>query len=166
MRQNPGRLAELRRQLIVDTSIEKAYDDITLLLSKGLGVPIAMVNFMDVDRDWFKSRVGLQLTESPVDTSFCESFFNSSKEVIVVADTLQSEQLRQHPLVTGEPHIRFYAATRLVVNGQTLGTLCAYDTRPRHLLAEQIDQLKALALAVLDLLESRIKVNKRLLVAI
>ena len=165
MRKNPSRLAELRRQLIVDTSIEKAYDDITKLLSKRLDVPIAMINFMDIDRDWFKSRIGSQLTESPVDTSFCESFFNSSKDVIVVADTLQSEQLRQHPLVTGEPHIRFYAAARLVVNGQTLGTLCAYDTRPRHLLAEQIDQLKALSLAVLELLESRFKLNKPSLVA-
>ena len=159
MRKNPDRLAELRRQLILDTSIEKAYDDITKLLSESLDVPIAMVNFMDVDRDWFKSRVGLPLTESPVDTSFCELFFTSSKDVIVVADTLQSEQLCQHPLVTGEPYVRFYAAARLVVNGQTLGTLCAYDLRPRHLLPEQIEQLKALALAVLDLVESRIKVK-------
>ena len=159
MRKDPDRLAELRRQLILDTSIEKAYDDITKLLSVSLDVPIAMVNFMDVDRDWFKSRVGLPLTESSVDTSFCESFFNSDKDVIVVADTLQSEQLCQHPLVTGEPHVRFYAAARLVVNGQTLGTLCAYDLRPRHLLPEQIEQLKALALAVLDLVESRIKVK-------
>ena len=157
MRKNPDRLVELRRQLILDTSIEKAYDDITKLLSESLDVPIAMVNFMDVDRDWFKSRVGLPLTESPVDTSFCEFFFNSDKDVIVVADTLQSEQLSQHPLVTGKPHVRFYAAARLVVNGQTLGTLCAYDMRPRHLLPEQIDQIKALTLAVLDLVESRIK---------
>ena len=157
MRKDPDRLAELRRQLILDTSIEKAYDDITKLLSESLDVPIAMVNFMDIDRDWFKSRVGFPLTESPVDTSFCEFFFNSDKDVIVVADTLQSEQLSQHPLVTGKPHVRFYAAARLVVNGQTLGTLCAYDMRPRQLLPEQIDQIKALTLAVLDLVESRIK---------
>ena len=155
MRKDPIRLAELRRQLILDTSVEKAYDDITRLMSESLKVPIAMINFMDVDRDWFKSRVGIRLTESPVETSFCESFFSSDKDVIVVSDTLQSEQFSQHPLVTGEPHVRFYAAARLVVNGQTLGTLCAYDLRPRQLLPEQIDHLKALTLSVFELMESR-----------
>ena len=155
MRKDPIRLAELRRQLILDSSVEKAYDDITKLMSESLDVPIAMINFMDADRDWFKSRVGFPLTESPVETSFCESFFNSDKDVIVVPDTLQSEQFRQHSLVTGEPHVRFYAAARLVVNGQTLGTLCAYDLRPRQLSPEQIDHLKALTLSVFELLQSR-----------
>ena len=157
MRKDPIRLAELRRQLILDTSAEKAYDDITRLLSESLEVPIAMINFMDADRDWFKSRVGFPSTESPVETSFCESFFKTDKDVIVVPDTLQSEQFSQHPLVTGEPHVRFYAAARLIVNGQTLGTLCAYDVRPRHLLPEQIEHLKALTLAVFELLQSRNK---------
>ena len=155
MRKDPIRLAELRRQLILDSSVEKAYEDITKLMSESLDVPIAMINFMDADRDWFKSRVGFPLTESPVETSFCESFFNSDKDVIVVPDTLQSEQFRQHSLVTGEPHVRFYAAARLVVNGQTLGTLCAYDLRPRQLSPEQIDHLKALTLSVFELLQSR-----------
>ena len=157
MRKDPIRLAELRRQLILDTSVEKAYDDITKLMSESLDVPIAMINFMDGDRDWFKSRVGFPMTESPVETSFCESFFKTDKDVIVVPDTLQSEQFSQHPLVTGEPHVRFYAAARLVVNGQTLGTLCAYDMRPRHLLPEQINDLKALTLAVFELVKSRTK---------
>ena len=159
MRKDPIRLAELRRQLILDSSVEKAYDDITRLMSESLEVPIAMINFMDVDRDWFKSRVGFPLTESRVDTSFCESFFSTDKDVIVVPDTLQSEQFSQHPLVTGDPHVRFYAAARLVVNGQTLGTLCAYDMRPRHLLPEQIDDLKALTLAAFELLQSRNKAS-------
>ena len=166
MRKDPSRLAELRRQLILDTSIEKAYDDITQLLSESLDVPIAMINFLDVDRDWFKSRVGFPLAESTVDTSFCESFFTSSKDVIVVPDTLQSELLGQHPMVIGAPYIRFYAAARLVVNGHTLGTLCAYDTRPRRLLPEQIEHLKALTLAVFELLQSRTEAREHLLIAI
>ena len=157
MRKDPIRLTELRRQLILDSSVEKAYDDITKMMSESLDVPIAMINFMDIDRDWFKSRVGFPLTESPAHSSFCESFFSSDKDVIVVPDTLQSEQLSQHPLVTGEPHVRFYAAARLVVNGQTLGSLCAYDMRPRQLLPEQIEHLKALSLAVVDLVQSRSK---------
>ncbi len=159
MRKDPIRLTELRRQLILDSSVEKAYDDITKMMSESLDVPIAMLNFMDVDRDWFKSRVGFPLTESPAHSSFCESFFSSDKDVIVVPDTLQSDQLSQHPLVTGEPHVRFYAAARLVVNGQTLGSLCAYDMRPRQLLPEQIEHLKALTLAVVDLVQSRSKVK-------
>ena len=157
MRKNPDRLAELRRQMILDSSAEKAYDDITKLLSESLDVPIALIIFMDAERNWSKSRVGFQLAEVPIETSFCESFFKSDKDVIVVPDTLESEQFRQHPLVTGEPQVRFYASARLVVNDQTLGTLCAFDTRPRQLLPEQIDHLKALTLAVVELLQSRTK---------
>ena len=157
MRKNPERLSELRRQLILNTSAEKAYDDITKLLSVSFDVPIVMVNFMDDDRDWFKSCVGLPISESPVVTSFCETFFHTDQDVIVVADTLQNDQFCQHPLVAGAPHIRFYAAARLQINGQTLGTLCAYDTQPRELLPDQIYQLKALTLAVVELIHSRSK---------
>lgn len=159
MRKNPHRLAELRRQLILDSSVEKAYDDITKLLAASLEVPIAMVNLMDDDRDWFKSCVGLPFTESPAVTSFCETFFHTDQDVIVVEDTSQSELFSDHSMVRGEPHIRFYAAARLAVNGQTLGTLCAYDTRPRQISPEQIDQLKALTLAVVELVKKRSKVS-------
>ena len=165
MRKDPIRLDELRRQLILDSSAEQAYDDITKLLSESLDVPIALIIFMDVDRNWFKSRVGFPLPAVPVEISFCESFFKSDKDVIVVPDTLQSEQFSQHPLVIGQPHVRFYASARLVVNGQTLGTLCAFDTRPRQLLPEQIDHLKALTQAVVELLQSRTKASEQSLLA-
>ena len=165
MRKDPIRLAELRRQLILDSSAEQAYDDITKLLSESLDVPIALIIFMDADRNWSKSSVGFPLPAVPVEISFCESFFKSDKDVIVVPDTLESEQFRQHPLVTGEPHVRFYASARLVVNGQTLGTLCAFDTRPRQLLPEQIDHLKALTQAVVELLQSRTKAIEQSLLA-
>ena len=157
MRKDPIRLAELRRQLILDSSVEKAYDDITKLLSESLDVPIALIIFMDADRNWSKSRVGFPLAEVPIETSFCESFFKSDTDVIVVPDTLESEQFSQHPLVIGEPQVRFYASARLVVNGQTLGTLCAFDVRPRELLPEQVEHLKVLTLAVVDLVQSRSK---------
>ena len=157
MRKTPDRLAELRRQLILDTSAEKAYDDITRLLAASLEVPIAMVNLMDADRDWFKSCVGLPFTESPAATSFCETMFHTDRDLIVVEDTTRSELFKQHPLVTGEPFIRFYAAARLSINGQTLGTLCTYDKQPRQITPAQIDQLRALTLAVVELLRSRSK---------
>lgn len=156
MRKNTQRLAELRRQLVLDATAEKAYDDITRLLAGSLEVPIAMINLMDDDRDRFKSCVGLPFTESPAITSFCEAFFHTDQDVIVVDDTTQSTLFSQHPMVMGEPHIRFYAAARLVVNRQTLGTLCAYDTQPRQISLAQIDQLKALTQAVVELMESRL----------
>ena len=165
MRKNPDRLAELRRQLILDSSAEQAYDDITKLLSESLDVPIALIIFMDVDRNWSKSSVGFPLATVPIETSFCESFFKSDNDVIVVPDTLESEQFRQHSLVIGEPKVRFYASARLVVNDQTLGTLCAFDIRPRQLLPEQIDHLKALTQAVVELLQSRTKANEQSLLA-
>ena len=155
MRTNSSRLAELQRQLILDSSAEKAYDDIAKLLATSLEVPIAIVNFLDDERDWFKSCVGLPLTESPAATSFCETFFNTSEDLIVVEDTLESALFNRHPMVVGEPFIRFYAAARIRVNGHTIGTLCAYDLQPRHISTDQIAQLQTLTAAVVELLDQR-----------
>ncbi len=157
MRKNPARLAELRRSLILDSSAEQAYDDIARLLATSLDVPIAIVNFLDDDRDWFKACIGFPVSESPAATSFCETFFHVPDDVIVVEDTLASDLFSKHPMVTGEPFIRFYAAARLRINGQTLGTLCAYDMKPHKISAEQIRQLQTLTLAVVELLEKRNK---------
>lgn len=152
MRNTPERLAQLRRLLILDSSAETAYDDITRLLATSLEVPISMVNILDDDRDWFKSCVGMPVTESPAETSFCEAFFNTAENLIVVEDTTASPLFFAHPLVTGEPFVRFYAAARLSIDGHTVGTLCAYDLQPRKISVEQIRQLQALALSVMELL--------------
>ena len=79
-----------------------------------------MVNLLDEERDWFKSCIGVQQTQSPAVTSFCEMFFTSHNDLIVVNDTLLDERLAHHPLVIGRPFIRFYAAARLVVRGHTV----------------------------------------------
>ena len=155
MRNNSFRLAELQRHLILDSSAEKAYSDIAKLLATSLEVPIAIVNFLDDDRDWFKACVGMPMTESPAVASFCETFFNTSEDLIVVEDTHESALFAQHPLVTGEPFVRFYAAARLRVNGHTLGTLCAYDIVPRQITPEQVDQMRTMAGAVVELLSRR-----------
>ncbi len=155
MRNNPARLAELRRLLILDSSAERAFDDLARLLASGLEVPIAIVNLLDDDRDWFKSCVGLEQRESPANTSFCEVFFNTTSDLIVVEDTLQDPRFATHPLVVGEPHVRFYAAARLVSRGLTLGTLCAYDVRPRKISQEQIQHLQAQSTAAIELIEKR-----------
>ena len=155
VRNTPERLAELKRLLILDSSAENAYDDIARLLSTSLEVPISIVNMLDEDRDWFKSCVGLPLTESAAETSFCEAFFNTVENLIVVEDATENPLFAAHPLVTGEPFIRFYAAARLSIRGHTVGTLCAYDLKPHKISVEQIQQLQALALAVMELLDKR-----------
>jgi GAF domain-containing protein len=156
MRNDLARLGELRRLMILDSAPERAYDDITRLLATSLDVPLAIVNLLDSERDWFKSCIGLEQKESPATTSFCEAFFKEPVDIIVVENTLDDKRFRTHPLVVKPPFIRFYAAARLVVNGQTLGTLCAYDMKPRKLTEEQLDQLRTLAAAAIELLKKRI----------
>jgi GAF domain-containing protein len=155
MRLDSSRLAELRQALILDSAPERAYDDITRLLSTTLAVPITLVNLLDAERDWFKSCVGIQQTESPSVTSFCEAFFDSADDLIVVEDTLLDPRFVLNPRVSGRPFIRFYAAARLTVRGQTVGTLCAYDVRPRQLSAQQMEHLRTLASAAVDLIGRR-----------
>ena len=151
MRLDTARLAELRRALLLDSGPERAYDEITRLLASTLAVPITMVNLLDAERDWFKSCVGIQQTQSPAVTSFCEAFFSTARDLIVVEDTLTDARFDAHPMVVGRPFIRFYAAARLTVRGQTVGTLCAYDMRPRQLSADQLDHLRTLASAAVEL---------------
>lgn len=151
-RHDPARLAELKRLCVLDSSLERAYDDITRLLATELAVPITMVNLLDEERDWFKSCYGVQQTQSPAVTSFCEMFFTTAADVIVVNDTLLHERLAVHPLVVGRPFIRFYAAARLVVKGQTVGTLCAYDVAPRKITPDQVLHLQQMAGAVVEFL--------------
>jgi GAF domain-containing protein len=155
MRNDLDRLAEIRRLSILESASERAYDDITRAFAVSLDVPIAMVNLLDAERDWFKSCVGLPQTESPATTSFCEAFFGSAQDLIVVEDTTADARFSSHPFVTGEPFIRFYAAARLVVRGQTVGTLCAYDVETKKIDPAQVEQLRAMADAVTELLATR-----------
>jgi GAF domain-containing protein len=154
-RSNTGRLAELRRLMILDTQPERAFDDVTRMLSETLRAPITMVNLLDEKRDWFKSCVGMPQTESPAATSFCAAFLGSDEPVIVVEDTTRDDRFSAHPFVVGPPFIRFYAAARLRVNGQTIGTLCAYDLEPRTIDASEVENLQVLASAVVELLVRR-----------
>ncbi len=155
MRLDTSRLAELRRALILDSGPEGVYDDITRLLSTTLAVPITLMNLLDAQRDWFKSRVGIQQTESPAVTSFCEAFFSATCDLIVVEDTLCDARFATHSMVVGRPFIRFYAAARLLVRGQTVGTLCAYDVQPRRFASDQLDHVKTMAGAAADLISRR-----------
>ena len=156
MRLDPARLETLRRLLIVDSSPERAYDDIAAQLASTFDVPITMISLLDSERDWFKARVGFPAQESPASTSFCESFFNTHDDLIVVDDTTTDARFASHPLVVGDPKVRFYAAARLTVDDETVGTLCAYGMQPKHLDREKLDELRSLANAAMELLRRRL----------
>jgi GAF domain-containing protein len=146
----------LRRLAIVDSQPERVYDQLASSLSGLLDVPISMVNILDVDRDWFKSCVGLPLQESSAASSFCGAFFNTADPLIVVSDTISDPRFSANPFVQGPPFIRFYAGARLEVGGHTIGTLCAYDTQPKTLNGQQISDMIELAHAAMIALGGRV----------
>lgn len=150
-----ARLETLLECKILDTPPEGAFDDITRLAVRICQVPIAMVSLTDVDRQWFKSRIGLQATEAPRKIAFC-AYAILGPEPFIIPDTSVDERFVDNPLVTGEPHIRFYAGVPLLTaTGYALGTLCVLDYVPRSLTQEQIEALKILAHQVVREIELR-----------
>jgi diguanylate cyclase (GGDEF)-like protein len=149
------RLKALRRYHILDTPPEEAFDRLTRLVKMLLKTPIVLVSLIDHDRQWFKSRQGLGLTETPRSISFC-TYAIEQDTALVVRDALEHPLFKDSPLVTGEPHIRFYIGVPLKTHdGYNIGTLCAMDQRPRELSAEEIDVLHDLAGMIVDEIELR-----------
>jgi two-component system NtrC family sensor kinase len=149
------RLAALERYAILDTEPEQGFDDLTLLASYVCKTPMAMISLVDEDRQWFKSKVGLASSQTPRDIALCSVAIQQS-EVMVVPDTLKDERFRDNPLVTSEPHIRFYAGAPLITDeGYALGTLCVVDQNPRTFSEDQQNALQALSRLVVAQLEFR-----------
>lgn len=150
------RLAALRRYGILDTPAEDEFDDFTFLAAQICGTPIALVSLVDAERQWFKSRVGLDAAETPRDISFCGHAIHG-RELFEVPDTVDDERFRDNPLVTGAPSIRFYAGTPLTTpGGFNIGTLCVIDRVPRRLTPEQRDSMTRLSRQAVARMEMRL----------
>ncbi len=149
------RVAALRAYDILDTPAEGAFDDLTRLASYICKTPIATVTLLDGRRQWFKSAVGWDPKETPIEGSFCGHAIRQPN-LFVVPDATLDPRFADSPLVTSDPHIRFYAGAPLITpEGVPLGTLCAIDQRPRELDEKQRSALKALARQATMLLELR-----------
>ncbi|EMK3304585.1 sensor domain-containing diguanylate cyclase [Vibrio vulnificus] len=129
----PQRIADLHSLHILDTAAEERFDRITRIARRLFDVPIALVSLVDEDRQWFKSCIGLNASETPRDISFCGHAILGT-DTLIVEDASLDARFADNPLVTGEPHIRFYAGVPLMFeHSSCLGTLCIIDSKPRTL---------------------------------
>ena len=151
----PERLALLHALDLFDTPAEPAFDLITKLVALTLDVPVALISLVDTDRQRFTSRVGFDISETPREFSFCAHAILQA-DPLIVADAWSDARFRDNPMVTGAPHIRFYAGVPVVTSlGHAIGTLCAIDSRPRTLTQGQIDTLVGLASLVSKEIQQR-----------
>jgi diguanylate cyclase (GGDEF)-like protein len=149
------RVTTLKSFDVLDTPCEEVFDRITRVAQLAIGTPMAAVSLVDTDRQWFKSRIGVEAEEIPRDISFCTHTIER-KTVMVIEDAERDPIFAGSPLVTGPPFIRFYAGAPLIaLNGQRIGALCTMDTRPRILSELERNLLVDLAAMVVRELELR-----------
>lgn len=154
------RLAALKAYQILDTPPEREFDDITALAACICGTPIAIISLVDSDRQWFKSKIGISETETAREIAFCAHAIMERK-LFVIRDASKDTRFAQHPFVTANPKIRFYAGEPLIASDDcALGTLCVVDQVPRELTSEQAEALRILGRHVIHLLENRQRMHK------
>lgn len=146
------RLEILERYAVLDTAPDASFDALTALAAFITGAPIALVSLVDSERQWFKSRVGIEATETSRDVSLCGHVV-ANGQPLIVPDTIEDPRFADNPSVVGDPKVRFYTGYPLLAEQDVvLGTLCVADTKPRELSEIQHRKLAMLAkLAVLQL---------------
>ena len=155
------RVQAVRSYEIFDTEEENDYDALTSIASMICQIPVALITFIDDQRQWFKSHHGTNINENLREYSFCTHTIAAEEEIMVVSDASKDERFANNPMVTGPTKIAFYAGVPLVNSeGYALGTLCVLDQVPRELTADQKNALKILAKQVIDKIELRRKIKE------
>jgi len=156
-----SRLSALRELNILDTEAEQEFDELTALAAQVCQAPIALISLVDEQRQWLKSRVGLNLTETPRDIAFCAHAILQPNSLLEVPDTQLDNRFSDNPLVLEAPNIRFYAGAPLIdTDGHALGTLCVIDHVPRKLAEAQRAALTVLSRAIVQQLELRRRLQR------
>ncbi len=157
-----ARIEALRAIKLLDTPPESVFDTIVAIAREKTGCKSALISLVDVDRQWFKARSGIALTQTPREQSFCAHAIKSA-DVMIVKDATADPRFHDNPLVTGSPHIKLYVGVPLSVKSPVgshqqhvrIGTLCVLDPVSRDVGAEEITELRALAAIVESLFEAR-----------
>ncbi|MUG98828.1 tetratricopeptide repeat protein [Scytonema sp. UIC 10036] len=150
-----ARLHALRQYQILDTPPEKVFDDFTFLAAQVCRTPVALISLLDGNRQWFKSKIGVTISETERDVAFC-AYSILQQQPLVVRNALLDSRFAKNTLVTAEPNIRFYAGAPLITSeGFGIGTLCVIDFVPRDLSLEQVESLRLLSHQVVAQLELR-----------
>jgi PAS domain S-box-containing protein len=153
--QEKERIRALLQYHILDTESEESFNDLVRLASYICGTPVAFISLVDQNRQWFKAKIGLDISQTSRDLAFC-SHTILQPDVLIVPDATKDKRFATHPFVTGNPHIRFYAGVPLInPEGYAIGTVCAVDYIPRKLSPEQIEALSSLGRQVIKQMELR-----------
>ncbi len=152
-----ARVLALNRYAILDTEPEQSFDDLVTLASYVCKTPMAFLSLVDDHRQWFKSKVGVEVRETPIELSICAHAIKpGSEDLFIVPDTLEDSRFKENPLVLSDPCIRFYAGAPLIdEDGFGLGTLCVADRQPRELDSEQEEALRSLRRLAVGQMELR-----------
>jgi diguanylate cyclase (GGDEF)-like protein len=151
-----SRLKALQEYKVMDTLPEQAYDNFTKLAALICSTPIALITLLDEERQWFKSRIGLESSEIPREAAICNHTIMMPDNIMVINDATHDPRFINNPLVASEPNIRFYAGVSLVTSsGEALGTICVMDNKPREITQEQLDALQVLSREVMGQFELR-----------
>jgi len=156
------RIKSLKSYLVLDTETEEEIDNLTQLASEICETPITLVSLIDENRQWFKSKVGLDVKETSRDLAFCAHAINEANELFIVEDARTDKRFFDNPLVTGHPNVIFYAGVVLKSDEDfPLGTLCVIDHSPRKLSDKQIRSLKTISKQIMNLLNYKKSIRKQ-----